>query len=294
MQFPPSQPMMPLPGQIFTPAAGTMANASASYPHLTAMPAPIDGGPSFFIENQVDLRRSPDPTSLVTVGRSRRRIVVIIATAALAVAAGIVLLVLLTDKKDSTPTTSPGVTGSDEPVGNGSGSGSSGSATILVDAAVAAVEVPVDAAVVAPVECFIDVTSVPPGADVVLDPDNVIGTTPAKLPLPCGAAAKVTIRKAKFAYQVRTITPTPDGAKIKVVFAKLMYSVKISSQPAGATITLNAKWMGFTPTVVKLPAFETSWLTIAKDGYTADTQKITPKQNNQSVYSTLKKLPKKR
>jgi hypothetical protein len=291
MQFPPSQPMMPLPGQIFTPAPGTMANASASYPQLAAIPAPIDGGPSFFIEDQVDLRRSPDPTSLVTVERSRRRIVVIIVTAALAVAAGIVLLLLLTDKKDSTPTTNPAVTGSDEPVGSGRGSSA---ATILVDAAVAAVEVPVDAAVAAPVECFIDVTSVPPGADVVLDPDNVIGTTPAKLPLPCGAEAKVTIRKARFAYQVRTITPTPDGAKIKVVFAKLMYSVKVSSQPPGATITLNAKSMGFTPTVVKLPAFEVSWLTIGKDGYVADTQKITPKQNNQSVYSTLKKVPKRR
>ena len=88
--------------------------------------------------------------------------------------------------------------------------------------------------------------------------------------------------------------PWPAGKPIKVSLAKVTFSVKVSSTPPGASITVGTKSMGFTPTILKLPAFELSTLKIAKDGFGPEIQKMTPKQNSQTVHATLKKLSKKR
>jgi len=136
------------------------------------------------------------------------------------------------------------------------------------------------------------VSSVPGGAEVVIG-KQVVGTTPAALTLPCGDEVKLVVRKTRFVSQSRSVTPKAEGSKLRVSLAKVTFSVKVSSTPPGASITVGSKPMGFTPTTVKLPAFEATTLKIVKDGFTADTQKITPKQNNQTVHATLKKLPKR-
>jgi PEGA domain len=142
--------------------------------------------------------------------------------------------------------------------------------------------------------CFAEVSSVPVGAEIVIGPTTVVGTTPQKLTLPCGDKVEVSIRKARFVPATRTITPTPDGVKLKVALAKQMFLVKVSSTPAGATITMNGKSLGVTPTTVKVPQFEASTLTIAKDGYGTETEKVTPKSNGVAVHTTLKKLDRKK
>ena len=68
-----------------------------------------------------------------------------------------------------------------------------------------------------------------------------------------------------------------------------MLSVKVTSSPPGATITIAGKSAGVTPAMIKLPAGEAAALTITKQGFTSDTPKITPKQNNQSIHVNLKK-----
>ena len=65
------------------------------------------------------------------------------------------------------------------------------------------------------------------------------------------------------------------------------------STPAGATISLNGKSVAVTPTTMKLPAFELSTVTFSKEGYAIESQKITPKQNNQTVHAVLKKKPRR-
>jgi hypothetical protein len=137
--------------------------------------------------------------------------------------------------------------------------------------------------------CVVDVSSTPSGAEIVLD-GNVVGTTPTALTLPCGVDAKLTFKKSRYLAQTRTVTPNPQGTRpVKVGLARATYSVKVSSSPVGATITLDGKVIGVTPTTVKLPAFETSTLKISKPGYAVDTRKVTPKANNLSVHATLKK-----
>ena len=107
--------------------------------------------------------------------------------------------------------------------------------------------------------------------------------------------AKLVIRKARYAPISRMVTPKADtGKPVRVVLQRVTFAIKVSSTPAGATIRLGRKMLGVTPTTIKLPGFETTTIRIAKEGYTAETEKVTPKQNNQAIQITLKKAPRKR
>ena len=142
--------------------------------------------------------------------------------------------------------------------------------------------------------CEVDVRSTPSGAEIFLDKATVLGTTPTTLTLPCGVEARLTFKKSRYVSTTRTITPKPDGARpLKVGLAKVTFSIKVSSSPAGATITLGGKTIGVPPTTVKLPAFETSTLKISKPGYVIDTRKVTPKANNLAVHTALKKATRR-
>lgn len=139
-------------------------------------------------------------------------------------------------------------------------------------------------------ECFANVVSQPAGADIVLDQSQVIGTTPQRVALPCGSPVELVIRKGRLVPVTRTVTPTPDGAPVHAVLVRQTVLVKVSSTPAGATVMLGGKTLGVTPTMVKVPAFESSLLSIAKDGYETETEKVAPRGNGTAVHSVLKKL----
>ncbi len=296
--------------RMFTPLPGTLPSASgSSQSHRMFDEASGSGSTKVVVESDAESQQM-DSTSVLQVGR-RRRTIVIVASALLAAAIGVVLFLMFSSSKpasDSPAGSNPIVKGSDavkvDPTGSNGSNGSNGSggsdgsagsmaSTTVVDAAVAIVAPPPDAEVAA-VQCFVDVASVPTGAEIVIDKATVLGTTPTKLELPCKLEVKLLIRKARYTAVQRAVTPTSQVAKVRVTLTKPMFSVKVSSQPTGATITMNGKSMGVTPTTVKLPAFEPSTLSITKEGYGPDMQKITPKQNNQAVRSTLKKLVRHR
>lgn len=276
------QHMQPAPGAVFTPMPGSIANATSpnlAYQNAMGMGPPqrvvTDGGTGFFRESG-DIRNLHDSTSLIPAPRNRRVLVIAI-SAALAAIAGVVLVVMLTRGSDEQPIK--------DPVTNPPDAGAARIVKAPIDAAAEA-PVPTDAAPV--IECFADVTSAPAGAEIVHG-KKVLGTTPAKVTLPCGVEVKLTIRKARLTPVTRPVTPTEDGAKVKVVLVKVLFSVKVSSQPAGAKITVNGKPMGITPTTVRVNAFEPATIVLSKDGYVTDTLKVTPKQNNQALQTTLKK-----
>lgn len=291
-------PMFPPPGAMFTPAPGSIASPSIGYGAqmaamgLTPQRLVTDGGTGFFRESGDIPHLTGDSTSVLEVPRRRKRILVIIASAALAAVIGIVLLVVLAKKPDDAGTGSNPVGSNppkvDPPVGSG------GAVALAVDAAVE-VAPPADAAVEvvqAPVvECSVDVTSAPAGAEILRDKTELLGTTPAKLALPCDVEVKLTLRKARYASSTRQVVPKQRGTKVRVALAKHTFSVKVSSLPPGATVMVNGKSLGVTPTNVKLPAFEMSTLILTKDGYLPETQKITPKQNHMAVQAQLKKKP---
>lgn len=259
-----------------------------------------------------------DATS-VLAGRRRKRTIIIAASAAAAVIAIVLVIVLAGGGSKKTPAAAAG-TGSAGAKQDGSGDRASATkptepvtptdntttdttpdtttdttppddiVVVTPDAGAEptnAVDVPDPAP--AATSCEVSITSTPSGADVVLAGD-VIGTTPATVELPCGQPAKLVLRKSgRFLNVSRTVTPTTKGTRIKVALARPTLMVKVSSQPAGAKITAGGKTIGVTPTTVKLTAFETATLTITKDGFAAETRKVTPKQNNQSVHAVLKR-----
>jgi hypothetical protein len=237
------------------------------------------------------------PTSLTRAAK-RKRMIVTLASAGLVVVLGIVLIVVLGRSKDKPPTVDPlvkaPVTTPDTAVKTPSPGSAEVGSPIDAGAAIAPVPAPPPTAV-AQTSCVLDVITAPPGAEVFLEGNQIVGPAPTKVTLPCGVAAKISARKKLFQTATRVVKPAPNAKKpIRLVLSRITFSVKVSSVPAGATITLGTKVLGVTPTNVRLNAFEPATLTIKKDGYAPDTQKITPKQNNQTVSATLKKIAGKR
>src|SRR5205823_4062296 len=137
--------------------------------------------------------------------------------------------------------------------------GSAGSATAMIATA--------DAGAGSAAGCSVEVTSVPPGAEVTIDETTVLGTAPGTFPLPCGTETKLVLRKQRYANATKAVTPTAEGEKVTIHLPRVAFQVKVTSAPAGATITVGGKVVGVTPTTIKLPAFETSTITLAKDGF---------------------------
>lgn len=293
----------PLPGTLMAPSFTPPQPVSPA--NLVAIPTPppgrlvTDGGVGFFRDSGEIANLSAsgsypvgDSTSLVQA-RRRTRMLVIGISAGVVVAVGIVLVIMFAGgKKDDVAVETPDA----RPV-----SPPQNVKVVTPDAGEVAVQPKLDAADAAvveppkPPECSVEVVTVPPQAEVLLQgSQDVLATTPAKIPLPCGLEARILVRKQRFGSVIRPVTPTESGESIRVTLAKLMFSVKLSSTPAGAAISVNGgKSVAFTPTTMKLPAFELATITFTKDGFAVDTQKVTPKQNNQTLHSVLKKKPRR-
>lgn len=324
----------PIPGSYVTPVPGQMQLASSSGqvqaypmdPSQLQMGQPrgvTDAGTGFFRDTN-EVPRYPTDSSPAIADEAavrKRRLIVIAASAGGVLLLVIILAMVLGGGKKSAndsdpagggsadhavtpPTPTPKATVPDPvPPQKPEGSGSAQQAIVEPTPPVPADAVeaappppPVDAPVqiAAATECEVEVSSAPQGAEIVLGKD-VIGTTPAKLVLPCGVESKLTFKKQRFALAQRAVTPKAEGQKpVRVALAKVTFTVKVSSSPPGATIYLGAKSLGITPATVKVPAFETSTLKISKEGYAPDVQKVTPKSNNLSILSMLKKQASKR
>ena len=247
----------------------------------------------------------PADETLLRARSGRRRAIIVIISAAVAVAVGIALVAALTGSRDPEPArgavppreSSPAAPAGGAPPAPGAAPGPPASqvpgghaaATAAPPVTVANHATPADAAA-----CFADVSSVPTGAEIVIDQTTVIGTTPQTVALPCGAEVELVVRKARLLPVSRTVTPTPAGVKVRVALAKQSFLVKVSSKPEGATIMLNGKPLGVTPTTVKVPAFESSTLIIAKAGYETEAEKIAPKASDTSVRVQLRRLDRTR
>ena len=165
---------------------------------------------------------------------------------------------------------------------------------VVVDAPREAVTPPVavDAGVAAPATCSVDVTSSPVGAELSID-KTVVGTAPATLQLPCGVATKIFAKKDKWGSATKAFTASATATKLTIKIPAPLFQLKVTSIPSGATITIAGKVVGITPTTIKVPAFAGSTITLSKDSYAPDTQRVTAKQNNATHMVTLKHVQKK-
>jgi hypothetical protein len=140
-----------------------------------------------------------------------------------------------------------------------------------------------------PASCRVTIVSTPAGAQIGLENNEVLGTTPGTFDLPCDVETKLYFRKAKYFGVIKPVVANADGVALDIKLQKAVFSLKVTSTPAGATISIGGKPSGLTPSTIKVTAFEATTITIAKDGFAPDSQKVTPKQNNASHHVTLKK-----
>jgi hypothetical protein len=299
--------------------------ASDPPPPLTPMPPhPAAGFPmeqSGFQQPAVPYRQSSlDLMGFVPAPPEKRKKLIIMAVAAGAFAVGMIVLLVITlggsnsaakkvtteQPKESKVVAPVAIDAAAPAVGSqqvvapeGSGADDVGSAKVDEGSAKEAGSAQIEAGSAAKVEtpappptggtCKVDVTSKPTGADIYIEKQK-LGTTPETIELPCGVETKLTLRKKSLPNTNRSFKPTAGKtSKLVVKLARTLFQVKVTSTPAGATITAGGKTMGVTPTTIKLPGFETTAITLKKPGYSPDTQRVNPKQNNSSHHVTLKK-----
>jgi hypothetical protein len=214
---------------------------------------------------------------------SRKNILIVVASAALAVAIGIAAVVIAFRRSEAEAPSPPPRTRSSMIAPAPPAAPSPAPPAAPSDHAADPPPATATAPATTSGRCFADVSSVPSGAEIVVDDHTVVGTTPQTVALPCGAPIDLMIRKARLVPVTRSITPTAGGVKVRVALTKQTAQIKISSSPEGATVTLNGRALGITPTTVKVPALETSTLTITKNGYEPLTEKVSPKPSGATV-----------
>jgi len=136
-------------------------------------------------------------------------------------------------------------------------------------------------------DCRASFASTPPGADVVLD-GKALGVTPLELALPCHAAT-ATFKRTRYQNKDVAFTPTSDGAKVSAHLERPSFTVKITSTPPGATVTIAGKVAGKTPLNTRAPGFEPMTVAFKKDGFAPTTARLYAKANSTVVTAKLKK-----
>ena len=171
--------------------------------------------------------------------------------------------------------------GSAAPVGDGSSDGSG---------APAPPDGPDVAAIAPPVEgdCTAKVSSSPSGADVFIG-GKPRGKTPVTLSLPC-SSQQLSIKLNRYeTYNKRMRMSSRRPTKVSARLKRPMFTVKVSSVPSGATISIGGKKAGKTPSAVKVPGYDSTTITLFKDGYVTATERVTAKQNGTAIKMTLRR-----
>jgi hypothetical protein len=276
-QLPFAQPPMPPP-----PLAGTGPNGVYSAP-APAMRMFEDGGVG---------ARMADNRPAVQERKRRTKLVIGVASAIVVLGIAIAMLASGGGKSEAPPPLPPKA----EVV--------QPTAPVAPEHAIAPVAAPIDAAVaevVAPApdapastDCAVEIVSVPKDVEIAIDNTTKIGTAPGTVQLPCGVEVKLYLRKPGYAGVVKSITPAPGARPLRVVLSRAQFVVKVSSTPAGATISVAGKPVGITPTAVRLNGYEPVSIAITKSGYVTQEQKLTPKQQNAVVHVRLVPKPRSR
>jgi hypothetical protein len=137
-------------------------------------------------------------------------------------------------------------------------------------------------------QCKVKVTSSPSGSEVVVAGKSR-GRTPLDLAMTC-ASTQIAVRKTHYNTYTKTVKPTTKKTvKLNAKLARVTFTVKVSSIPSGATVLVNGRKSGKTPTAVKVPGFAGTTITLTKDGFANQAERVTAKQNGTAIRMVLKK-----
>jgi len=137
-------------------------------------------------------------------------------------------------------------------------------------------------------DCAVAFTSTPTGASILIGGKKK-GVTPTTLHLPCKASS-ATFERARYEPAKKSFTPKKKGTtKVAARLGRPSYSVKITSTPSGAEVTVNGRNAGKTPATIKVTAFEAVTIKVSKPGFQAKTTKVTATRNKTVVSVPLRR-----
>jgi hypothetical protein len=137
-------------------------------------------------------------------------------------------------------------------------------------------------------ECAVSFNSKPEGADIVIARKKR-GRTPMTLNLPC-KKTQVAFARSHYAPDTKSVSPKKGTTtKVAVKLERPQFTIKVTSTPSGAAVTVKGKSVGKTPVTVKVDGFESISVKVAKPGFQAKTTSVTAKKNGTSVKVTLKR-----
>ena len=311
-QFPPPAagvaPAAPHFNQFATPAQGLASLAFGAQPAHHDSRAVTDAGTGFFQSEDSAAHRPRYQTTgaNVIIPEPRSRRVLYIVGGAFAVIAIAIIVVMAmggsSPAKSTKPIGSAGVN-TNTPTGvaplgsNGSGNAVALDAPIAVVGDAGAGPTPTtldaaaaDATIEEPVPtstlCTLKLNSDPSGAEVVNDKD-VLGVTPFSIDVACDEPLLLKFRKAKWIGTSKTLKPTRKGVSFTARLAKPALSIRVTSTPPGASVTVNGKPAGLTPATVKIAPGTATTIAVSKKGFVPAAKKHTAKASNELVNFSL-------
>ena len=147
---------------------------------------------------------------------------------------------------------------------------------------------PGDLPVVGTGPCRLDVTSTPAGTKVVVD-DKEMGPSPISIAGPC-EKHKVELIHPRYKQETRFVSlaeGTPK--KLDVTLIRPTHQLVIKTNPPGATISIQGRRAGTSPTTVALMGFSGIDVTISRPGYETVTKRVYSKTAVETLSISLKR-----
>ncbi|HSK00625.1 MAG TPA: PEGA domain-containing protein, partial [Kofleriaceae bacterium] len=121
--------------------------------------------------------------------------------------------------------------------------------------------------------CRVNLTVTPAGSTVKVDGARV-GVSPLALDGPC-ARRRIDIVHPRYAPVTRYVTPVLDQPEsLEVTLVRPTHKLTVVTNPPGATISIEGRRAGTSPTVVQIMGFYGVKVTIEKPGYKTVTQRV--------------------
>lgn len=137
-------------------------------------------------------------------------------------------------------------------------------------------------------KCTIAVHSKPEGATVHAA-ERELGKTPLDTSLPCGETV-LRIERPYYEPWTKTTTLTPGRVhEVSVTLGRPKAELEVISEPAGATVMVNGKKVGVTPTRIEVTAYVRATVSVRKPGFQSFRKRFYPKPPKTTIEAMLRK-----
>ncbi len=120
-----------------------------------------------------------------------------------------------------------------------------------------------------------------------------LGDTPQEVPAPCGKPLKVVISHPRYEKFEQTVTPTAgEPTVVSAALERPVAKLRISSTPPGASVRIDGKSAGTTPTTATVKGFSQMKIELSLSGYKSYSTKTYIKGRSGSVNAKLESTKK--